>query len=220
MKMNLLETILLGSLFFGGLWSLFFLYIKKLIVPTRRMRAKQRRHGTHAYSAVLRKVEIYRQNIEKLAAKSEVGVHSYRLNKVMQSFDAWEAYVYRLVDRLLEFEGNKMMRHEQVILSKKIRNGRYRLAREKDPRLQKEIQETLDSYLRQQAQLDNLRFLMEKTRLDLEEVVSGIGAVYSQLQALVAMDVRSRRTQRLAHGIEEEQSELDDLLAALEELYQ
>jgi len=78
----------------------------------------------------------------------------------------------------------------------------------------------MDSYLRQQAQLDNFRFLMEKTQLDLEEIISGIGAVYSQLQTLVAMDARSRRTQRLAHEIEEEQSELDDLLAALDELYQ
>ncbi len=219
MKINLLETIFLGSLLFGGLWSLLILYIAKLVLPDKKRKVKHRRLGAHAYSAILRKVDSYRYSIEKLAAESEKGIHSYRLEKVLQSFDAWEAHVHRLVDRLLAFEDNRIVRHEQAVLPKKIRNGRYRLSREKDPRLQKEIQETLDSYLRQQAQLNNLNFLMEKTQLDLEEVVAGIGAVYSQLQTLEVMDVRSRRAQRLAHEIEEERSELNDLLAALDEVY-
>ncbi|KAA3657146.1 MAG: hypothetical protein DWQ04_28970 [Chloroflexi bacterium] len=61
--------------------------------------------------------------------------------------------------------------------------------------------------------------MIEKTRLDLEEAVAGVGAIHSQLQTLEAMDVRSRRVQRLAHEIEEERSELDDLLNALDEVY-
>ncbi|KAA3657673.1 MAG: hypothetical protein DWQ04_27375 [Chloroflexi bacterium] len=219
MKMNLLDTILIGTMLFGGIWSVLILYIIQLLMPENTKRNSQHKQGTHAYSAILRKIKAYRQNIEKLAAENEVDIHSYRLEKVLQSFDEWEAHAQQLINRLLHFEANKIVQHEQSILPRKIRNTRHRLNREKNPRLQKEIQETLNSYLRQQAQLDNLNFLMDKTQLDLEEFVAGIGAVYSQLQTIEAMDVHSCRAQRLAHEIEEERLELNDLLAAIDEVY-
>ena len=219
MKMNLLDTILIGTMLFGGIWSILFLYIKHLVVPEHTKRTSQRQQGTHAYSAILRKIEAYRQNINMLAAKSDGGIYSYRLGKVLQSFDEWEAHAQRLINRLLEFEANKIVQHEQSILPRKIRNTRQRLNREKTPRLRKEIQETLHSYMRQQAQLDNLQFLIDKTQLDLEEFVAGIGTVYSQLQTLEAMEVRSRRAHRLSHEIVEESLELDVFLAALGEVY-
>jgi len=217
MNAYLVETLAGFSFLFGVLGTYIAINIKNQ--RKERKKIKSRKRGTHAYSAILNKLAAYRLQIEKLSATSEVGVHSHRLEKVMQSFDEWEAHVYRLVDRLLEFEANKIVHYEGTVLPKKIRHARYRLDHEKDPRLQKEIQETLDSYLRQQAQLDNFRYLMEKTQLDLEEIISGIGAVYSQLQTLEAMDVHSRRAQRLAHEIEEERAELDDLLSALDEVY-
>ncbi len=168
---------------------------------------------------LIEKMTEYRKNLEKLAAESESIVYSHRLEKVLQSFDDWEDHVQSLVKRLMEFESNTTLKRERPMLKKKILEAQYQLDLEKDPRLQKEIQETLDSYLKQQAQLENLRFLMEKTRLDLEEFVAGIGAIYSQFQSLEAIDVRNRRAQRLAHEIEEERAELDDLLAALDEVY-
>ncbi|KAA3660599.1 MAG: hypothetical protein DWQ04_18995, partial [Chloroflexi bacterium] len=150
------EAIFGFSILFGAFGLLTALNLRKNSKTNKKKvkQLKQRARGPHAYSAVLRKLEAYRQNIEKLATASDAGVHSHRLEKVLQSFDDWEAYIHRLVDRLLEFEANKLIKHDSAILPKKIRNARFRLERAKDPRLQKEIQETLESYLRQQAQLN------------------------------------------------------------------
>ena len=218
MKQKLFDTIIIGTLLFGGIWSLLVLFLTNLMMPEGKRKKKKFQKSAQSYAGTLRKLEGYRRNFEKLAANSQ-GLHADRLENVMQSFDEWEAHAQRLVNRLREFEANNLVQHEQNMLPGKIRNGRNRLSRETDPRLQKEIQETLDSYLRQQKQLDDLKFLTEKTKLDLEEAVAGIGAVYTQLQTLEVMDVRSRRARRLADAIEEERLELDDLLASVDEVY-
>lgn len=218
MKLKLFDTIIIGSLLFGGIWSVFVLYLINLVMPEGKKRKAKFQQNAEAYAGVLRKLEGYRRDFEKLAANS-YRIDPDRIESVILLFDEWEAHVYQLVNRLREFEAINLIQHEQSVLPRKIRNGRIRLSREKDPRLRLEIQETLDSYLRQQAQLDNLQFLMEKTQLDLEEFVAGIGAIYSQLHTLDAMDVRSRRVHRLAHELEEEKLELDDLLTTLNDVY-
>ncbi|KAA3660598.1 MAG: hypothetical protein DWQ04_18990 [Chloroflexi bacterium] len=51
------------------------------------------------------------------------------------------------------------------------------------------------------------------------EEIAGYGVVYSQLKIMEVTDVHSRRAQRLVHELEEERLELDDLLTALDEVY-
>ncbi len=212
MNMKFIETVFLGSMLFGTIGNLLIFYFTR---PEMKRKKKP-----DSYADVTRKTAVYRQEIEKLAAENRVGSYTSRLDKIMHSFDDWEAYINQLIARLLEFENNEIVQHDRTTLPRKIQRIRYRLSREKNPRLRQEIQETLTSYLRHQERLDKLLFLMEKTELDLEEAVSGIGVIHSQLQTLRAMDIRSRRARRLAHGIAEERIELDDLLNALDEVYE
>ncbi|MCP4422145.1 MAG: hypothetical protein GY805_36500 [Chloroflexi bacterium] len=173
----------------------------------------------HKYSKIIKKMAAYRIGMEKLAEENQANIHSYRLKRVLQSFDEWELHLDWLIKRLHEFESDKILKHEQSVLPSKIAKARVRLYLETDSRLQEEIQETMDSYLRQKKYLDNVNFLIEKTKLDLEEFIAGVGTIYSQLKVLKAIDIRSNRAKRLAHEIEEERLEIDDLLNALDEMY-
>ncbi|MCP5099748.1 MAG: hypothetical protein GY943_29695 [Chloroflexi bacterium] len=222
MKQNiklLVETILYGTVLFIPIWVL-LLYLAGNQTRTKsEKKTQRRRQKSHKYSAISKQAADYRQNIEKLIAANKSRQFSARLENILFACVEWESHIVGLVDRLLAFEDNHILHQDRLSLPKKIQRLRHRISREKDPYLLKEMQETLDSHVRHLNRLQNLSALMKKTELDLEEVVSDMGAIYSQLQILEAVDVRSRRARRLAHEIDEERSELDDLLSAIDEVY-
>jgi len=72
----------------------------------------------------------------------------------------------------------------------------------------------------QQRQLDTLKTTMRRTELDIDETLAAIGAIYSQLQVLSAKEMDRARAKRLSAEIEEQNHRLDDLLSAMDEVYQ
>lgn len=93
------------------------------------------------------------------------------------------------------------------------------LEAEDDPEVRKEILETLARSQDHQRQLDSLVKVMRRTELDIDETLAAIGAIYSQLQLLGAKDIDSQRASRLSAGIEEQVHRLDDLLEAMDDVY-
>jgi hypothetical protein len=80
--------------------------------------------------------------------------------------------------------------------------------------------ETLAGYKEQQRQLDSLAALMRRTELELDETVAEIGTIYSQPQLIDAQVIDSHRATRLSADIDEQASQLSDLLEAMEDVYE
>jgi archaellum component FlaC len=88
-----------------------------------------------------------------------------------------------------------------------------------DPNLRQEIGDTIG---RRQDQLDNLNKLfhtMERADLQLENTLTSLGTVYSQVLLIDAGDVNSSKTQRLRESISEQVNGLQDLLSSMDEVY-
>ena len=60
---------------------------------------------------------------------------------------------------------------------------------------------------------------MRRTRLQLDQTLSAMGTIYSQVQVLQAMDIDSVRARRSASDIDEQVDGLGDLLSAMADVY-
>ena len=56
-------------------------------------------------------------------------------------------------------------------------------------------------------------------RLDIDQTLATIGAIYSQLQLLGAKNIDSQRVSRLSTDVDEQVDRLDNLLDAMDDVY-
>lgn len=171
------------------------------------------------YRARLAQARRYRQQILALVEAQAADAFGLDRQQVTADLARWENRIRQLVSRLSAYEENEVVRADETAVPAAIARLEAQLAAETDPALRSEIEQTLAVYRQQQAQLAALRRLMRRTQLDLEETVAAMGTLYSQLQVLGAMEIDSGRAKRLAHDVSEQVHKLDDLLAAVEEVY-
>ncbi|MCA9969009.1 MAG: hypothetical protein KC425_02280 [Anaerolineales bacterium] len=170
------------------------------------------------YRARLAQAQGYRQQILALVAQ-QGGAFGLAVPQLTADLEQWAQRVRQLVLRLSAYEENAVVRRDETAVPAAIARLEVQLAAESDPELRAEIEQTLGVYRRQAAQLAALQRLMRRTQLDLEETVAAMGTLYSQLQVLGALEIDSGRARRLAHDVAEQVHRLDDLLAAVEEVY-
>jgi serine/threonine protein kinase len=131
----------------------------------------------------------------------------------------WENHLRQLIDRLNEFESNKILQRDMREVPVAISKLEDEIERESDPRVRAQMQETLDGYREHQRQLNSLKTTMRRTELEIDETLAEIGAIYSRLQLLDAREIDSNRVARLSEDMEEQADRLNDLLSAMDEVY-
>jgi len=100
-----------------------------------------------------------------------------------------------------------------------IANLAARLRVEDDPAVRAQLQATIESKQQQLASLNTLDNTMQRADYLLEQSLSAMGTVYSQLQLIGAKDVDSPRAQALRRNIAEQVSQLQDVVNAMDEVY-
>lgn len=131
----------------------------------------------------------------------------------------WEAHLHELAERLHNFEANEVIQRDLREVPAAIERLQTQLEIETNPRLRTEIGETLAGYQKHQQQLESLTTLMRRTELDIDETLAAIAGIYSQLQLLSAKGIDRSRAKRLSAEIEEQADHLNDLLSAMDEVY-
>ena len=96
-------------------------------------------------------------------------------------------------------------------------SGRRRL--ERDPKVQQQLDEVLEAKRRHWQTLRALDARMQQAELQLEQSVTALATVYSQVQLVGAQDVDSGRSERLQADIQEQIQRLNDLISAINEVY-
>jgi serine/threonine protein kinase len=168
----------------------------------------------------LKRATEYCSHITRLIKQKKGTPFAGQLAPLATKLNQWEARLRQLVHRLDTFETNTIIQQDLREVPATITRLRAQLAGETDPRLRAEIQETLARHQQHQQQLNSLVTLMRRTELDIDETLAAIGAIYSQLQLLGAKDIDSQRASRLSADVEEQNQHLNDLLAAMEEVYE
>lgn len=179
-------------------------------VPDKRPRTPAQ-YRQHAVS--------YRRKIQSLVKARRPGPIAERMNGVLQKLKSWEERVGQLADRLTLYENDELIQRDVRETPGHIARLQRQLSLEAEPEMQQQIRRTLAAYEEQLRQLELLGRVMKRTRLNLDDTLAAMGTVYSQLQVLNAMDIDGPTATRIAEDIDREVERLNDLLAAMSDVY-
>lgn len=171
------------------------------------------------YRERLEKALTYRDGIEAVVRVNRAGVLRDHLQDTADSVTDWIANIFRLARRLDVYERDKVIQQDVRSVPLAIENMKERLQQEEDEAVRQQIQETIASKKAHQQNLGSLQSMMEKAEFRLEQTLSDLGTIYSQMQRIEARDVESGRAQRLAEDVANEIAELQGIVDAMDQVY-
>jgi hypothetical protein len=161
----------------------------------------------------------YRKRIEGTLSAQPGGVLRDHLNQIALDIDQWIANIYALAVRLDVYQHDDIVKQDLVGVPRALQDLQARLKREDDAGVRAQIEETIRGREAQLATLQALENTMERVNYQLEQTLTALGTVYSQLLLVGAKDIDSGKAQRLRQDIAEQVSSLQDLSVSLDEVY-
>lgn len=162
----------------------------------------------------------YRERIQEAIIQQRSGLLRDNLQETARQIDEWLDNFYQLGLRLDLYHYNDVIKRDQEAVPKRLAKLRQELDREDDPQVRKQLAETLRSKELQWTNLEQLANNMQRAELQMENTLTAMGTIYSQLLLVGAKDVDSGRAQRLREEIGEEVNELQDVLDAMDQVYE
>lgn len=213
-----------GTLTLGGLGLYLYDRRRKNLTPvltaTPGQRVKVAPLDAHLSQAdKLKQASDYRQHI-LIIIDQQSPVFADQLAPIKRELQEWEAHLQALAQRLHDFEANEIIQRDLREIPATIDKLETQLQNETNPKIQLEIEEALAPYRQHQQQLKALSNLMRRIEFDIDETLASIASIYSQLQLLSAKGIDSSRAKRLSAEIEEQADHLNDLLEAMDEVYE
>jgi hypothetical protein len=162
----------------------------------------------------------YRDLIVKEIEREEEAVLDDYLSDMAHGLEDWIAQVYRLAQGLDVYQHDPVIARDMETVPKELEEFEKRLAKDKEGSVREELEKTIGIKRSQWDTLKNLRDTMAKAQLQLENTLSAMSTVYTQVVLLGAKDVNSSRAQRLQQDMTEQISALEDIGATMDEVYQ
>lgn len=161
----------------------------------------------------------YRERIDKAVGQSADGALRSRLQDVADQVEAWVQRIYSLAVRLDSYRNDSIIANDMNSVPQSIRQLQARLAGEDNEPVKAEIRDTISRRMGQYEMLKKLDTAMDSAELQLENTLTALGTVYSQMLLIDARDVNSAKTQRLRDNIADQVNSLQDVLSSLDEVY-
>lgn len=161
----------------------------------------------------------YQRRIVARVQNQDSSILWSRAEDTSLKLDEWITNVYRLCLRLDAFERDKLFRDELSAVPTELESLKQRLEGEKDPEIQAELQQVIESKSQQHETLLALEQRMKQAELQLEQSLTALATVDSQIRLLDAQDVDSGRSDRLYADVREQVSRLNDLIGSINEVY-
>lgn len=184
---------------------------------------KQKYEPTAIHSGDMRdkliKAFEYRSQIAAAIARTKSGVLRDHLEQSANEIDGWIGGLWEVARRVDTFEGDRTIQQDLQSVPVAISNYESRLKTEPHEDVRKQIQDTLDSRRAQWQTLQSLQSTIERGKLQMDQTLSAMGTVYSQLLLMDAKDIDSGKYQRLRDDIAEEVKGLHEVAEAMDEVY-
>jgi hypothetical protein len=142
------------------------------------------------------------------------------LREMTRELEGWISQVYHLAQVLDVYTADSVIARDMEQVPKDLRVLEVKLSQERNSHVKQELQTTFDSKAKQYEALETLRGTMEKAQLQLENTLSALGTVYMQTLNLGAKELGSLEAQRLQAQMREQVQSLEDVNAAMDEIYQ
>ncbi len=162
----------------------------------------------------------YRAQIEAAVNRARQGLLRDNLAETAVEIDAWLENMYSLALRLDAFKADRTIQQDFHSVPSTLETYEQRMKTVTDDKLRAQMREIYEAKTAQWTSLKNLRETMERARLQMDNALTALGTVYSQILLIGVKDVDSGRAQRLRDDIAEEVERLQDVVTAMDEVYQ
>jgi len=162
----------------------------------------------------------YRERIEGVIRQSRDGVLREHLEEDARRITEWVANVFGLARRLDAYENDEIIKRDMRSVQSDIKDLEARLRLEDDEAVGQQMREAIGSKKTHWDNLQRLQNTMEKAEFQLENTLSAMGTVYAQLQLIGAKDVDSSRARNLREDIAQQVAALQDIVEAMDEVYE
>jgi len=161
----------------------------------------------------------YRERIDKAVERFTDSAMQNRMQDVANQVEEWVRNIYTLASRLDAYHNDSIIKSDLATVPDSIKKLKYRLNNESDDGIRQELSSTIQRRQDQYNSLLKLDTTMDRAELQLENTLTALGTVYSQMLLVDARDVDSSKTQRLRENILDQVHSLQDVLTSMDEVY-
>jgi hypothetical protein len=162
----------------------------------------------------------YRERIEGALARRRRGMLQDHFKETARQIDKWIASIHEIARRLDQYGQDDLIHRDMKTVPARMQRLRQDLESEDDPRVREQLSQTLRAKELQWSNLDQLENSMQRAELQLENTLTAMGTIYSQLLLVGAKDVDSGRANRLREEVAGEVLGLQDVLDSMDEVYE
>ena len=179
---------------------------------TRQIRDKELRAKTETALE-------YQRRIELQIRQQEPGMIRDRLEDTANQITDWVGNIYALALRLDAYRGDELLEQERKALPREIE----RLVAQRKLEINADMQARLDEVIAgKKRHLKSLRELDDRMRqasLQLDNSLTALATVYSQIHLIDAQSIGSGRAERLQADIQDQVASLNDLVSSINDVY-
>lgn len=159
----------------------------------------------------------YRKNMATLATRHG-GAMRAGLNSTVSDVDEWIGQMYDLALHIDAFEKNELVERDRRAVPQQIEKVKQRLKIERDDAVRRDLEDQLRQLELQLANLEATTSSVKRAEIQLDSTLSSLGTIYAQMSLIGTKEVDSSRAQRLRLEIKDEVNQLQDTIAALDEV--
>jgi hypothetical protein len=161
----------------------------------------------------------YQRRIEMQIRRQRPGPIRDRLEATANQITDWLSNIYQLALRLDAYRSDDLLDRERTALPKEIERLHAQRKAERNPAVQTQIDGVIESKGKHWQTLRQLDARMTQAALQLEQSLTALATMYSQVQLIDAQSVDSGRAERLQADIREQVARLNDLVTSINEVY-
>ncbi|MCX6046259.1 MAG: hypothetical protein NT075_14195 [Chloroflexi bacterium] len=161
----------------------------------------------------------YQRRIEMQVRKQRAGMIRDKLEETANQLTDWLSNIYQLAVRLDAYRSDDLLLRERGAVPKEIEQLTAQQRLESNPAVKQQLQDVLTSKAKHWQSLRDLDTRMQQAALQMDQSLTSLATIYSQVQLVDAQGIESGRTERLQADIREQVDRLNDLVSSINEVY-
>lgn len=161
----------------------------------------------------------YQRRIEQLIQTQRAGMMRDRLEDTAGQLSDWVGNIFQLALRLDAYRSDALLARERQNVPEELKALHTRLENERNPQTKGQMEQVLNGKRKQLESLQAFDTRMKQAALQMDQSLTALATVYSQVRLVDAQDVASGKAERLRDDIQAQVNRLNDLVASINEVY-
>ena len=161
----------------------------------------------------------YQRRIEEQVRKQRPGLIRDRLEDSANQLTEWVNNIFQVALRVDAYRADDLLARERASLPPELDQLTARRKQEGNPVLQQQLDQTIVAKGKHWQTLRALDGNMQQAALQMEQSLTALATVYSQVQLIDAESINSGRTEQLMNDIQEQVARLNDLVTSINDVY-